>query len=131
MSAPISKSSLSLRQYSLLALLLALPLVALALTLPRFWMALLYLSVMSLATYGLYGYDKQRAQTGRWRIPESRLHLFALMGGWPGAYLAQHRFRHKTSKPLFQAIFWITVVVYQCAALDGLLGWPLLGRLGS
>ena len=36
--------------------------------------------------------------------------LLALLGGWPGAWLAQRCFRHKTVKPAFRRIFWLTVV---------------------
>ncbi|MGD9578618.1 MAG: DUF1294 domain-containing protein, partial [Syntrophorhabdus sp.] len=33
--------------------------------------------------------DKSAARNERWRTQESRLHLFALIGGWPGALVAQ------------------------------------------
>ena len=33
-----------------------------------------------------------------------------LLGGWPGALLAQQQFHHKTIKQSFQQAFWITVV---------------------
>ena len=54
------------------------------------------------------------------RTPESTLHLFGLLGGWPGALAAQRLFRHKSSKASFQATYWITVVL-NCAALAWLL----------
>ena len=44
-------------------------------------------------------------------MPESTLHLFDLLGGWPGALIAQQQFRHKTVKASFQAGFWMTVVL--------------------
>ena len=44
----------------------------------------------------------------------------ALLGGWPGAIFAQRVFRHKSSKPSFQSVFWITVVL-NCVALGALL----------
>lgn len=66
--------------------------------------------VMSAVTYALYGLDKSAARRGSRRTPESTLHLLALAGGWPGALLAQRRFRHKTRKQPFRAIFWATVV---------------------
>ena len=70
-----------------------------------------------------YWRDKRAAEAGRSRLPESTLHLLALLGGWPGAFLAQRMFRHKTAKLSFQFVFWSVVLFYQCLALDGLLAW--------
>lgn len=70
----------------------------------------LYL-VMSLLCYAAYALDKEAAQNGRWRIAENSLHVLALLGGWPGARLAQHRFRHKTQKAAFRRLFWVTVAL--------------------
>ena len=53
-------------------------------------------------TYGMYADDKQRAASGAWRVPESSLHLAELLGGWPGAFLAQRWLRHKCSKASYQ-----------------------------
>ncbi|PKO61660.1 MAG: DUF1294 domain-containing protein, partial [Betaproteobacteria bacterium HGW-Betaproteobacteria-17] len=50
----------------------------------------------------------------RWRTQESTLHLFALAGGWPGALAAQKLLRHKSSKPSFQFVFWVTVILNCC-----------------
>jgi len=75
-------------------------------------------------TYLLYAEDKRRAQLGIWRIPEMVLHLGALGGGWPGAFAAQRRLRHKTAKPRFLLVFWLVVAGYEVVALDCLLGWP-------
>ena len=72
------------------------------------WVASLY-AVLSLITFFAYWKDKAAAQAGRWRTPESTLHVLALMGGWPGAILAQQWLRHKSSKAEFRAVFWGTV----------------------
>ena len=37
------------------------------------------------------------------------LHLLALLGGWPAAWLAQQNMRHKSSKTAFRAIYWATI----------------------
>jgi uncharacterized membrane protein YsdA (DUF1294 family) len=65
----------------------------------------------SLITFIIYLIDKSAAQAGRWRVPEKTLHTLALVGGWPGAWIAQRMFRHKTSKKEFQVVFWLTVVL--------------------
>jgi uncharacterized membrane protein YsdA (DUF1294 family)/cold shock CspA family protein len=74
---------------------------------------------LSLAAFLLYAFDKSAAVSGRWRTAENTLHLFALAGGWPGALLAQQVLRHKTSKPGFVSVFWITVVLHVAA----FVGW--------
>jgi uncharacterized membrane protein YsdA (DUF1294 family)/cold shock CspA family protein len=65
--------------------------------------------VMSLITFIAYAIDKSAAQNGRWRIKESTLHVFSTIGGWPGAYFAQKKLRHKSSKEEFKSCYWVTV----------------------
>jgi uncharacterized membrane protein YsdA (DUF1294 family) len=72
----------------------------------------------SLIAYLVYAYDKSAARRQQWRIPERNLHLIALIGGWPGALLAQQRLRHKSKKGEFLLMFWATVAL-NC----GLLWW--------
>ena len=48
------------------------------------------------------------------------LHLLGIIGGWPGALLAQRLLRHKNSKQSFQVVFWITVLL-NCAGVFWLL----------
>ena len=67
--------------------------------------------VLSLITFLAYQVDKSAAKNGRWRTPEQTLHLLALAGGWPGAWVAQQVFRHKTKKRSFLIIFWLTVAL--------------------
>jgi len=74
-------------------------------------------------TFLAYRSDKRRAETGQWRIPESTLHLAELLGGWPGGFLGQRVFRHKTSKVSYQVVFWFIVFLHQIAALDCLNDW--------
>ncbi len=75
------------------------------------------LSVLSsVAAFVLYRTDKAAATRGAWRVSESTLHVVSLLGGWPGALLAQRVYHHKTRKQPFQRVFRITVVVH-CLAL--------------
>lgn len=79
----------------------------------------------SMAAGAAYALDKSAAQEGRWRTRESTLHLLALLGGWPGALVAQKLLRHKSRKRRFQFVFWITVAL-NCCALMSLAGlWSL------
>ncbi len=66
---------------------------------------------LSFFAFYLYWRDKRAAKLGEWRVSEQTLHIVALMGGWPGALIAQKVFRHKTRKQSFQIVFWFTVVV--------------------
>lgn len=89
--------------------LVVVALLALAGVMPLL-MAVLYFG-LSAAAYLMYYVDKEAAGRRAQRTPENVLHLVALLGGWPGALAAQQRFRHKTAKASFQAMFWVTVVV--------------------
>jgi uncharacterized membrane protein YsdA (DUF1294 family)/cold shock CspA family protein len=77
-------------------------------------------SAFSLITYVAYGMDKSAAQRRRFRTSETTLHLFALLGGWPGGMIAQEHLRHKSRKTQFRFVFWITVLA-NFAALAWLL----------
>lgn len=67
---------------------------------------------MSVAAVIAYAIDKQSAMSGGWRTSEATLHSIDLLGGWPGAILAQLLFRHKTRKPSFQFVFWMIVAAH-------------------
>lgn len=79
-------------------------LVTWLLTLSWYW--LLSYAVLSLITFIIYAWDKRKASQQAWRTPESTLQILALIGGWPGALLAQHQLRHKTKKTTFLLVFW-------------------------
>jgi uncharacterized membrane protein YsdA (DUF1294 family)/cold shock CspA family protein len=85
----------------------------------------LYL-VGSAVAFLAYAFDKSAARKDQWRTRESTLHLFALVGGWPGALAAQRLLRHKSKKQSFQIMFWVTVVL-NCSALAWLWSYPSAG----
>lgn len=75
--------------------------------------------LLNLATFFVYWADKYAAQQRKWRTSEQTLHLFALLGGWPAAWVAQRLLRHKSSKASFRATYLFTVVLH-CI---GLVAW--------
>lgn len=65
----------------------------------------------SLMTYWLYKTDKEAAIAGHGnRLTEESLQLFALIGGWPGAYIAQRTLAHKRSKISFRREFGFVIL---------------------
>ena len=61
------------------------------------WTVLLvWLAVINLLTFIIYGADKRRARKGKWRVPEKTLFLLPLLGGSIGALLGMRVFHHKT-----------------------------------
>lgn len=91
------------------------------------WFLFVYVGASVLA-FTIYGIDKFAAVTGSRRIPEYLLLLIGLLGGWPGAILAQQVMRHKSSKASFRSAFWRTVFVNVVAfvALASPLGQAFL-----
>jgi uncharacterized membrane protein YsdA (DUF1294 family)/cold shock CspA family protein len=71
---------------------------------------LLYIEA-SLFTYWLYKADKEAAiaRHGN-RLAEESLQLFSLIGGWPGAYIAQRQLAHKRSKIPFRREFGFVIL---------------------
>lgn len=94
---------------------------------------ILYL-LASAATFLAYLWDKVSAQSNAWRTPEDTLHFLGLVGGWPGALVARHVFRHKSNKQSFIAKFW-AIVALNCVALAWMLSPPgqrfLVSLLGT
>ena len=74
------------------------------------WVAGVYL-VATLVCFALYAIDKHSARSGRRRVSERTLLAWGLLGGWPGAIVAQQTLRHKTSKQSFRRRFRATVFI--------------------
>lgn len=72
--------------------------------------AAVYLGVLNLLTFAIFGFDKAAAADKRSRVPERALLTLAALGGAPGALLARPVFRHKTRKQPFSA--WLTLIVF-------------------
>ncbi len=73
---------------------------------------LLAYAVASMITFLAYAQDKRAARRGRWRTPEATLHLLELLGGFPGAILAQRLLHHKRGKVSYLIVFWLIVAVH-------------------
>ena len=67
---------------------------------------LLFVLMMNALSYWLYSQDKEAAQLGNRRVPEQTLHIVSFLGGWPAAWWAQQKLRHKTqNNPFVRFIF--------------------------
>ena len=113
--AAVHSDSLSIQYANQIALLFRISFliaVIIALLFGRllYILPLLYLEA-SLFTYWLYKTDKEAAiaRHGN-RLTEESLQLFSLIGGWPGAYLAQQQLAHKRSKLPFRREFGFVIV---------------------
>lgn len=92
-------------------------------------MTLLLALLLNLVTFFMYWVDKYAARQRRWRTAEKTLHLLALLGGWPAAWIAQQLLRHKSSKASFLAAYWVTVALNGLALAVWLLRRPLSAAL--
>ena len=62
----------------------------------------IYLVVVNVIAFVLYGVDKYNAEQGAWRIPEKTLFGVAVIGGSVGALAGMNFFRHKTKHRYFK-----------------------------
>ena len=65
---------------------------------------ILYLSIINIGTFLLYGMDKEKARQNKWRIPEKTLLGAAFLGGSVGAWLGMQVFHHKTKHWKFRIL---------------------------
>ena len=65
---------------------------------------LIVMAAVSLLALILYGADKRKAKTNRWRIPEATLLGVGFFGGAVGALLGMKLWRHKTRHWYFWAV---------------------------
>ena len=75
--------------------------------------------VVNLLTVLAYARDPRAVRNHYWRPPEPALHLLSLLGGWPGAGLAQSILRYRSRKASFVSLYWGTVALH----FGILLGW--------
>jgi len=125
---------LGIGSFIVLGLLLLLPAIAwCCLPRPLQWVVGVLYGSASALTWFLYGRDKQIARQNasatspqRSRVPESQLHLLEFAGGWPAAFIAKRRLRHKCSKLSYQAQYWLIVTLHEFLAFDFLCDWQII-----
>lgn len=71
-----------------------------------------YVLVVNLAAFMLYGIDKNRAKNKKWRIPEKTLLGVAAIGGSIGAFFGMYGFRHKTKHWKFRILVPVFLVLH-------------------
>jgi uncharacterized membrane protein YsdA (DUF1294 family) len=64
--------------------------------------ALIYLAVINVVTFFVYGIDKWKAKKSKWRIREAALLGLAVLGGSIGAWLGMKVWHHKTQHKKFK-----------------------------
>ena len=88
-----------------------------------------YVIAVNFWTFVLFGWDKMRAESGGWRIPEGTLLFWAFAGGTPAAYAARLAFRHKKRKqPFTGSLHTIAAIQMMFAAL--VIAYILIGVPG-
>lgn len=96
------------------------------------WILAGWLAAANVAGYLVVGYDKSAARRSHRanpprRISENKLFGLAFFGGFAGMLAGFTRFRHKTRKKLFLALFFATAL----ASTVVWAGWvTVLGCLG-
>jgi len=65
-------------------------------------LALIYLVIINVVTFFVYGIDKWKAKKSLWRIREASLLTLAVLGGSVGAWLGMKVWHHKTQHKKFK-----------------------------
>jgi uncharacterized membrane protein YsdA (DUF1294 family) len=79
---------------------------------------LIYLAVINVGTFFMYGIDKWKAKKSKWRIRETALLGLAVLGGSIGAWLGMKVWHHKTQHKKFKygvpaiIIIQLALIVY-------------------
>ena len=87
--------------------------------------AVIYLIMINLITFCLYGKDKNAAIGQRRRIPNRTLIGFAAIGGSIGALAGMYTFRHKTNTKLYKITIPLLLIIQVIAVI------LLIIRLGN
>lgn len=77
----------------------------------------IYLGVINISTFIVYGIDKYKAKKSKWRIPEATLLWLAAAGGSLGAMLGMKVWHHKTLHKKFK--YGVPAIIIAQLALAG------------
>ena len=72
---------------------------------------LIYLVVINVVTFFMYGIDKWKAKNSKWRIRETALLGLAVLGGSIGAWLGMKVWHHKTQHKKFKYGVPVIIIV--------------------
>lgn len=81
----------------------------------------IWLIIINIITFVVFGIDKKKAIDGKFRISESVLFLLSLLGGSLGGFIAMHTFHHKTRKWYFKLGIPLILVAW-----SALIAWLVL-----
>lgn len=73
---------------------------------------MIYLIAINIVAFIVYGADKIKAMSGKWRISEFALILFAAIGGCFGAFVGMRIWHHKTKKLRFQVLIPLFMMLW-------------------
>ncbi len=71
----------------------------------------IYLLIINVVNFVLFGVDKKRARKREWRIPESALLFISLLGGALGGIIGMNFYKHKTKKMKFTIAMPIILIL--------------------
>lgn len=72
----------------------------------------IYLVIINVIAFLMYGMDKWKAKRNAWRISEKTLLLTAFAGGSAGALMGMFLFRHKTKHISFMILVPLFLVIH-------------------
>lgn len=78
----------------------------------------IWLIVINIITFAVFGIDKKKAIDGKFRIKELTLFVLSLLGGSLGGLIAMHTFHHKTRKWYFKfgipliLVAWVAMIAW-------------------
>ena len=81
---------------------------------------LIYLAVINLVAFFLYGIDKWKSRHDKWRVTEAKLIGIALLGGSLGAWLGMKTWHHKTQHAKFRYGLPLILILQSAAVLAAL-----------
>ncbi|MDF1861428.1 MAG: hypothetical protein P1U87_14525 [Verrucomicrobiales bacterium] len=94
-----------------------------------FFHCVAYVFLLSAATFLLYHCHEFRRDGIGNCTPDSALHFLELLGGWPGAILAQHQIGTEFSRKRYQFFFWIIVGIWQGISIEAIFDWSVSQQL--